>query len=84
MSDELFNYAASGDLERIELLVKGGANIDETGDDGLTALIWASLRDRLDVVVYLVEHGANVAHTDENGMTALHWASLYGNMLTVN
>ena len=72
MSRELRFCASTGILERVQQLVEGGADIDETDDEGITALMLASLQGHYEIVVYLVEHGANVAHTDDDGMTALH------------
>jgi hypothetical protein len=74
MNTVLHHCAASGDLEGVKQLVEGGADIEETDEDGMTALLLASENGRFKVVVYLVEHAANVAHTDIIGMTALHCA----------
>jgi ankyrin repeat protein len=83
MSNELHECTQSGDLERVQQLVEGGANIEETDEEGMTALLLASLEDHFEIMVYLVEHGANVAHGDEGGMTALHWACIDGNLSSV-
>jgi hypothetical protein len=83
MSSELHRCAESGDLERVKQLVEGGANIEETDDMGMTALMLASSNGCFEVVVYLVECGANVVHTFDIGMTALHWASFGGDLPTV-
>jgi hypothetical protein len=83
MNNNLVDCAYDGDLERVEQLVEGGANIDETNEDGMTALMMASFGGYFEIVVYLVEHGANVAHTDSGGMTALHWACEKGSLPTV-
>jgi hypothetical protein len=83
MSNELRRCAESGDLERVQQLVEGGANIEETNEEGRTALILASLYNKFEIVVYLVDHGANVAHTDGKGKTALHMACLGGNFSSV-
>jgi hypothetical protein len=83
MGNELHECAESGDLERVKQLVEGGANIEETNGDGMTALLLASQEDHFDIVVYLVEHGANIAHTDSEGTTALHCACANGNLPSV-
>jgi ankyrin repeat protein len=62
MRNELHCCAESGNLEKVTQLVEGGANIDETDEDGMTALAMASLKVRFEIVVYLVKHGANIAH----------------------
>jgi hypothetical protein len=83
MSNELHRCAGVGDLEMVKQLVEGGANIEELGNQGLTALSLASLCGHFEIVVYLIEHGANTAHADDGGRTALHWACLRGNFSSV-
>jgi ankyrin repeat protein len=83
MSNELHRCLRFGILERVKQLVEGGANIEMSDEDGMTALILASLFDNFKIVVYLVEQGANVAHADDEGKTALHWAGLVGNLSSV-
>jgi ankyrin repeat protein len=51
---ELHECAKSGNLERVRELVEGGAHIDETNEDGRTALMWACFEGRYEIVVYLV------------------------------
>jgi ankyrin repeat protein len=48
----------------VKVLVEGGADIEELDDNGMTALMLASLYVHcgVEIVKYLVEHGANVAH----------------------
>jgi ankyrin repeat protein len=83
MNSELHDCAKSGNLERIRQLVEGGANIEETNNDGMTALLLASLKGHFEIIVYLVERGANFAHTDNTGMTALQFASGGGHLSSV-
>jgi ankyrin repeat protein len=83
MRSELHECAESGDLESVKQLVEGGANIDETDRNGMTALLLASLESKFEIVVYLVGHGANVAHTSNGGKTALHWVCLNGALSSV-
>ena len=59
---------------RAKLLLGGGADISTQDNDGLTALMRASLRGRTDTVAMLVEAGADINATDNNGRTALMWA----------
>jgi hypothetical protein len=63
--------------------VEGGTNIEETNEDGMTALLLASQEDHFDIVVYLVEHGANAEHADIEGMTALLYAVENGHLQVV-
>jgi hypothetical protein len=83
MVNELHDCVTFGRFERVKQLVEGGANIEETNEDGKTALLLACQEDQYKIVVYLVEHGANVAHTDSEGRTALHWACANGILRTV-
>jgi hypothetical protein len=83
MSYGLLQWAASGNLEWVRLVVENGADIEETDEEGKTALLWGSLKGHFVIVVYLVEHGANVTHTDSEGRTALHGACTYGDLSCV-
>ena len=83
METELHRCAGDGDLERVTQLVEGGAHIEETDDDGMTALLVACVRGHFEIVVYLVERSANVTHSNSEGTTVLHWASLGNNVPTV-
>ena len=53
--------------------------IDETNNAGETALSFAALFGRLDLLPELVARGANPDHTDALGRTALQTAILQGN-----
>jgi ankyrin repeat protein len=59
MNYDLHRYAEYGNLERVKRLVEGGANIDETDENGRTALSLAGRKKEFEIVVYLVEHGAD-------------------------
>jgi ankyrin repeat protein len=84
LNSKLWYCAALGNLESVQHLVEGGANIEETDFLGMTALSKASCNGHFEIVVYLVERGANVAHTDGEGFTVLHGAcGDGGNLRTV-
>jgi hypothetical protein len=83
MSNELHDCATSGNLESVKQLVEGGANLEETNENGMTSLSLASIYNHFEIVVYLIERKANVAHTDRGGFTALYWACVNGNLPTV-
>ena len=59
MSD-LFDAANAGDLERVQELVKQGAEIDYIGYNDRTPLYEAARNGHLKVVRYLVEQGADL------------------------
>jgi ankyrin repeat protein len=61
------------------LITKGKANVEATGRNGRTALMWAAMHGCTDVVNFLVTRGnANVGATDEEGKTALTLAAENG------
>jgi ankyrin repeat protein len=74
--------AQSGDVESAQLLLKAGANVNETTADGNSAVVLAALTDNGTVARLLLEAGAdpNVAGA---GYTALHAAALRGDLATV-
>ena len=63
-----------GDGESTRILLDAGANVADTADDGMSALVLATVRGHSAVVTLLLERGAN-PNADGAGYTALHWAS---------
>mmetsp|Transcript_3680 Transcript_3680/g.2402 ORF Transcript_3680/g.2402 Transcript_3680/m.2402 type:complete len:157 (+) Transcript_3680:33-503(+) len=55
----------------IMLLLKAGADINTTSDDGRTALIWACYRNNESLVTYLIDEGAKIDIEDNDGANAL-------------
>jgi serine/threonine-protein phosphatase 6 regulatory ankyrin repeat subunit B len=51
--------AYKGSLEVVRLLLEKGANIDSKGNDGSTALKWATDAGHTEVVKLLQERGAH-------------------------
>lgn len=76
--NQLIESAKSEDIEEVHRLLADGADVNYVGDDGRTALIWASYKGRLIVVKCLLKNGANVNHVGDDGRTALVWASYRG------
>ena len=56
-------------------LLDCGAKVDETDDDGITALGWAAIGNKPDIARLLIERGADVNHVDKKGMTPLLYAA---------
>ena len=66
--------ARVGDLESAKLLLEAAADVNETGNDGLSALTLATVRANVPLALYLLDRGAN-PNLDGAGYTALHWAA---------
>ena len=49
----------AGDTERVRQLLDEGAPVDEKGEYGYTALMWASKRGHTEVVQLLLDNGAS-------------------------
>jgi len=59
----------------VELLLAHKANVNETSNDGCTALMWAAHYGHLDCMRALLKHGADVNAAADSGATALMWAA---------
>ena len=72
-------YAAAmyGPLDELPCLLSGNVVIDYTSQNsaGYSALIYAIIKNRVDVVKCLLANGANVNHKTIEGSTALHGAA---------
>lgn len=77
-SEELVNTVFSGDLAKIENLLKNGADPNST-IDGLSALMFASQLGKVDMVVLLLKNGADPNITDPQSGSALGLAAMSGN-----
>ena len=66
--------ARVGDATSVRILLDAGANVDDTAEDGLSALTLATVRGHVDVATLLLERGAD-PEAAEAGYTALHWAA---------
>ena len=58
-----------GHAETTALLLEAGADIDTQEQNGITALMLASLGGHTEIVRMLLEHGADIDVTDNEGMT---------------
>lgn len=79
--DILPRVAKIGDPLIVETLLKKGAYIDASNieEGGVTALMEAARKGRLEVVKLLIEKGANINAGDNEGRKALHCAVYGGN-----
>jgi len=74
-SSPLFTGLGVGDPGVIQALLKGGANLNEKDQDGMTALHWAVLSHRPEAVEELLAAGADVNAVDHFGYTPLLYAA---------
>ena len=73
-------HSKRGDLIEVKKSVNSGININEKNGLGVTAVMWAAIYGKKDVVKYLVEKGANIHLKANNGMTVLLYATSRGHM----
>lgn len=64
-----------GNNQMVKLLLKAeGIEVDKRNEFGVTALMWASRRGDVSVMVTLIQHGADINACDKYNRTALSWA----------
>ena len=80
---DLHDAAGSGNLERVQVLVRQGIDKDKVDGGGWTSLYWAAWHGHYPVVQYLVEQGADKEIADHGGLTPLIVASCSGRHLDV-
>ena len=64
------------DVSLVEVMLRDGANVDSTDDDGMTPLHLASLGGETQICRILIEEGADVNATDSRGLAPLTLAVL--------
>jgi ankyrin repeat protein len=76
--------AQSRDLPALRALLKGGADVNATQGDGMTALHWAATHGDVDMITMLLAAGGNLrATTRLGGYTSLHLAARAGHTAAV-
>jgi len=77
----LFDWCKEGNLDKLKSALKKLKNVDEKknalnklDEGGMSLLMWACDRGRLDILEFLLENGADVNAQDEDGQTCLHYA----------
>jgi ankyrin repeat protein len=73
----LLHAVLVGDLPVVDLLLSAGADVDDAGGDGVTALMLALTKRHEEVALFLIERGADPTPA-EAGYTALHLAAATG------
>lgn len=81
---ELTSAARAENWRAVARLVSRGADMGERDEDGRTALIYAAIDGRYDIINLLVEHGADVNVQDLAGRTALMEAAGNGRFVADN
>ncbi|PVU92522.1 hypothetical protein BB561_003763 [Smittium simulii] len=76
---QLACYHGSTRALRVYLLM-GVCNVNHKDNSGKTALMLASLKGRISIVLLLLEYGAKTKSFDNNGMSALMYASIMGKL----
>lgn len=74
---ELVYWASLGEVEEVAKVLEQGVDVNQTDDEGYSALQAAAENDNLEVVKLLVSKGVNVQHKGE--YTALQLAEMAGN-----
>ena len=70
--------ANHGHTDIVRLLIRSGANLNRSNDNGANALIAAVMSGHQAAAQLLIEQGANLNATDKNGRTALALAEQSG------
>jgi ankyrin repeat protein len=63
----------------VEKLLKAGARVNDANEAGGTALMYAALSGRTDVIRLLIRNGAEVSPRDRRGLDAAGLAEQQGN-----
>jgi hypothetical protein len=70
------NYATFiEEVGLIDYLITKGADPSEVDDDGISALAWAAIGNRVNTFQTLLSRGAKVNSIDKHGMTPLLYAA---------
>jgi ankyrin repeat protein len=70
----LLNAVKDGDKDRVERLLRRGADVNARTEDGTTALMHATVVGDISLVRLLLDHKADVNARNKAGATALLWA----------
>lgn len=83
MSPEMVRAIVQGKPDQVTKLLDEGQKVDAL-QNGQTALCYAALNNKLDIIGLLIAKGANVNHTTEvDGVTPLMYASKSGSLEAV-
>jgi len=74
----VFYSIARGNQEITERLIAAGANLEDTGYQGMTPLMEAARTGQTRIARLLLLRGAKIDATDNLGRTAISWAAIAG------
>jgi len=74
----LIQAAGKNDLTQVQNLLEQGTDVNAKDDNGVTALMMASVMGHVEVVKRLLDKGADVSAKDNDGVTALTGTSFEG------
>ena len=77
-SGQLRVASSDGETDKVQALLAQGADVNNTDNEGRTALMVAALRGHTEIVQSLLEQGGDVNAKDNNGRTALMTAENMG------
>ena len=80
----LADAAASGDADRIHAMIAAGEDVNQTANDGATALLWATYYQDTELVGALLDAGADPNIGNDYGITPLLQASSTGDAAIVS
>ncbi|MCM3902959.1 MAG: TonB family protein [Pyrinomonadaceae bacterium] len=74
----IIRVASNGDADAMSTLLAEGADVDQRGRGGHTALMVAAIFNHVDIARLLLAAGADVQFQDNLGLTAKDWADRRG------
>lgn len=84
LNKQLAIEARRGRLDRVEVLLAKGADINKLAPNGFTPLMSAAYAGHFDLVQAILQHGADPNATDKDGASALFWACVRGHEPVTN
>ncbi|MDR3631698.1 MAG: ankyrin repeat domain-containing protein [Desulfocapsaceae bacterium] len=78
MNKELVSAAGTGNILRVESLIKQGANVEAHAIDGWTPLTAAASAGHFEIVRLLLMAKVDINAPENGGNTALFWAAFHG------
>lgn len=81
--DDFIKAIEKGNVREVDSLLKAGADVNASGNDGKTPLMVAAKKGHSDIALLLINKGAEVNATNSNGTTALMFFSAHGDVNVV-